>query len=310
MIETDVLTGLCPKCGEPLEVPGHLKQFSCMYCGVRLSPAELRSEKPVAADDSIDAEACAAYYREHVLEAITNHPGIEKEMTRSGYTPAFERFTLANAEIFRQMDLAVSGGAMDLDAAVLSFLDQLDTHWTSTASWSKSRNTLLETDKFVIAIFLVPMIRSMKLPTGEAYCQKLQEEWVRRYPKFPFYLGTYEDMTGGFQKKFWGLCFITTAVCAYENKPDDCEELTAFRNFRDGYLRSCPDGPALIEEYYDIAPGIVVRLELSHDRDSRYAALRDQYLGPCYADIRAGRLAQCKERYVAMVRSLEKEFLS
>lgn len=310
MVQTDVLSGLCPACGEKLEVPAHLKQFSCMYCGARLTPSELHSEQPAAAEQSIDAEGCAAYYKAHVLEAITNYPGIEKEMTRSGYTPAFERFTLGNSEIFRQMDLAVTAHALDLDEAVCYFLDQLDAHWDAKASWKQSRNTLLEIDKFVIAIFLVPMIRSMKLSTSEAYCQKLQETWVQRYPKYPFFLGTYEEMTSGFQKRFFGLCFITTAICAFENKPDDCAELTAFRAFRDGYLRSCPDGPALIEEYYDVAPGIVLRLELSHDRDARYTHLRDNYLKPCYADLQAGRLAQCKDRYVSMVRSLEQEFLS
>ena len=120
----------------------------------------------------------------------------------------------------------------------------------------------------------------------------------------------YEELAGGFRKKFLGLCFITTAVCLREGKPDDCAELTAFRAFRDGYLRACPDGPALIDEYYDIAPGIVLRIDLSRDREARYDAIRENWLEPCYADLRAGNLHSCKERYVEMVRSLEKEYLS
>ena len=132
---------------------------------------------------------------------------------------------------------------------------------------------------------------------------------MARYPKSPFYLGTYEELSGGFQKKFLGLCFITTAVCRHSGKPDDCQELTAFRGFRDGYLRACPDGPALIDEYYNIAPGIVLRIELSPDREARYANIRETYLEPCFADIQAGRLRQCKDRYVDMVRNLEQEYL-
>ena len=150
----------------------------------------------------------------------------------------------------------------------------------------------------------------MALPSSEAYCLQLREIWCRRYPKNPFNLGDYESIVGGFRKRYFGLCFITTAVCRYSGKPDDCEELTAFRNFRDGYLRSCPDGPALIDRYYDIAPGIVLRLDLAPDRDRRDEALRQDYLLPGYQDIRAGRLAACKERYVAMVHSLEEEYLS
>ena len=91
----------------------------------------------------------------------------------------------------------------------------------------------------VIAIFLVPAIRKLALPTSEDFCDVLQKEWVRRYPKTPFYLGSYEEISTGFRKKILGLCFITTAVCEEEGKPDDCEELTAFRAFRDGYLKSC-----------------------------------------------------------------------
>ena len=76
MAQTDVLTGRCPGCGEELEIPAHLKQFSCMYCGARLTPSELVND--AGTDETVDGEACAAYYRAHVLESITNHPGIEK----------------------------------------------------------------------------------------------------------------------------------------------------------------------------------------------------------------------------------------
>lgn len=71
----------------------------------------------------------------------------------------------------------------------------------------------------VIAIFLVPAIRKLALPTSEDFCDVLQKEWVRRYPKAPFYLGSYEEISTGFRKKILGLCFITTAVCEEEGKP-------------------------------------------------------------------------------------------
>ena len=112
------------------------------------------------------------------------------------------------------------------------------------------------------------------------------------------------------KKKFLGLCFITTAVCESEGKPDDCAELTAFRAFRDGYLKAQPDGAALIEEYYRIAPTIVMCIDVCGDRDARYAAIREQYLQPCYNALQAGDLAGCKTKYVRMVRDLEREYLS
>ena len=310
MAQSELLRGLCPKCGETLEIPAHLKQFSCMYCGARLTPAELKAEIPAPTVPDTDVVDSALFYREHVMETITKHIGIEKEVTRSGYAESFDRYLNSCGRIFRELDHAVIYGAITLEDAVSYYLDALKNRWEQEKSWSKSFNTLLETDKFIIAIYLVPMVRRLQLSISEDYCKILNEEWLRRYPKFPFYLGTYDEMTAGFNKKFLGLCFITTAICRHSGKPDDCEELTAFRGFRDGYLRSCPDGPALIDQYYDIAPGIVLHLELSADRDAKYAAIRETYLEPCFADLQAGRLKQCKERYTNMVLTLKREYLS
>ena len=46
-----------------------------------------------------------------------------------------------------------------------------------------------------------------------------------------------------------GLCFITTAVCKYLGKPDDCFELTALRDFRDNWLAEQAGGAEEIHEY-------------------------------------------------------------
>lgn len=314
MAQSDLIQGICPKCGEVLEIPSHLKQFSCLYCGARLSPADLVTDKTsdFASTETDDGVEAYQYYLDHMMEAIVNYPGIERKLSKAEFTPAFEQYSNGISEIFRRLDSAIAAGAADPASAAEAFLNRLEAHWNSQPKWNSAlnRSSIQETDKFIIAIFLVPAVRRMALPSSEAYCLQLREIWCRRYPKNPFNLGDYESIVGGFRKRYFGLCFITTAVCRYSGKPDDCEELTAFRNFRDGYLRSCPDGPALIDRYYDIAPGIVLRLDLAPDRDRRYEALRQDYLLPCYQDIRAGRLAACKERYVAMVHSLEEEYLS
>lgn len=307
MPQHEMLTGHCPKCGEDLQIPAHLQEFSCLYCGTRLTPDQIRTQQ--AAVGSPNREDSAAYYREHVLETITNHIGIEQELSGSRYPAAMDAYEASNAATFRHLDWAVAAGAMTLDEAVTWYLDQISLRWDSIGS-RNLRNKTMESDKFIIAIFLVPMVRRMKLPISEAFCTILQKHWVQRYPKSPFYLGTYEELCGGFQKKFLGLCYITTAICSHDGKPDDCEELTAFRSFRDGYLRSCPDGPALISRYYERAPWIVFKIELSEHRDTIYRTIRDRYLLPCYADLQAGHLRACKERYTAMVHALEQEYLS
>ena len=310
MAQTELLRGVCPKCGEALEVPAHLKQFSCMYCGARLTPGEITPKSSAQSVSDQDAQDAADYYRNHVMQTIENFIGIEKEVTRSEYADSFNRYLTGCANIFVQLDKAAAAGAITMEEAVEHYLNGLKHRWDAKKGWKQSYNTLLETDKFVIAIYLVPMVRSLKLDISEDYCKLLNERWLELYPKNPFYLGTYEDMTAGFNKKFFGLCFITTAVCRHSGKADDCAELTAFRSFRDGYLRACPDGPALIDKYYDIAPGIVLHLDLSSDRDAKYAAIRETYLEPCFRDIQAGRLRSCKERYTEMVLRLEQEYLS
>ena len=183
-------------------------------------------------------------------------------------------------------------------------------HLPDTGNRAASRSAIRDDDKIILAIFFVPALRRQELSLSEAFSECLRQKWMARYPDSPFYLGDYESISGGFRKKLFGLCFITTAVCEAEGLPDDCAELTAFRAFRDGYLRACPDGEALIEEYYRIAPGIVSCIDVCSDRAAKYAAIRDKWLSPCYRDLLAGRLEPCKARYVDMVRSLEKEYLS
>lgn len=295
----------CPACGKELNIPAELDTFSCMYCGERLSKDHFVPQVPAT-----EGETGKAFYQAHILQAITDYFGIDKQVTNSEYAEAFSRYTQGNAETFRQLDAAVRAGVYSEDEAAAFFLDELQQHWQEDKQRKMRKSVMLDTDKFVIAVFLVPMVRELKLSVSETYCQALQNLWCTRYPKTPFYLGTYDEMTAGFQKKLLGLCFITTAICRYEGKPDDCEELTAFRAFRDGYLRSCPDGEALIAKYYDIAPGIVLHLDLAHDKDAAYTALRNNYLSPCYEDLQHGRLQQCKERYTEMVRTLERKYLT
>lgn len=300
----EVMALVCPTCGQELSIPAHLEEFSCLYCGARLTKADFAPPVP-----SSEAQQAKEYYEAHVLEAITDYLGIDKEVTNAQYAAAFVRYREGNTQTFRQLDLAIGAKACTYEEAANVFLDQLEAHWENNQR-KQRRNYMIDTDKFVIAVFLVPMIRDLKLGCSEGYCEALQKSWCQRHPKSPFYLGTYEEMNKGFEKKLLGLCFITTAICEFEGKGDDCEELTAFRSFRDNYLRACPDGAQLIEEYYDKAPGILLHIDLSRDRAKIYQNLRTTFLQPCYEDIQHGRLRQCKDRYVQMVKELERKYLS
>lgn len=111
------------------------------------------------------------------------------------------------------------------------------------------------------------------------------------------------------QQSKGGDCFITTAVCLADGKPDDCYELTAFRKFRDGWLVKQSDGQTLIDEYYSIAPRIVERIERLTNAAEIYKSVWKEYLSGCLSLIESGDYEGCRQKYVAMVKDLRKRFL-
>ena len=110
------------------------------------------------------------------------------------------------------------------------------------------------------------------------------------------------------KKKKSSLCFITTAVCKYFNKPDDCYELTTLRKFRDTWLIGQSDGKELIEEYYAIAPDIVNAIDGSSKKDEIYMHIWSNYIEPCIKLIELGANDTCKKLYIEMVNKLKAKF--
>lgn len=103
-------------------------------------------------------------------------------------------------------------------------------------------------------------------------------------------------------------CFVTSAVCESFHKPDDCYELTAFRSFRDDWLACQPDGDALIQEYYKIAPAIVRKINQCKNAKEIYKSIWEKYLSVCLEYIKSNDNARCKEKYVMMVEELRHKF--
>lgn len=101
-------------------------------------------------------------------------------------------------------------------------------------------------------------------------------------------------------------CFLTTACCEWKGLPDDCDELTDLRRFRDTYLQKTPEGRLLVEEYYRIAPGIVVRLKASPEKE-RWLEMIYQEIQQVRALIHSGRNDEAVEAYRQMVLRLQNE---
>lgn len=120
-------------------------------------------------------------------------------------------------------------------------------------------------------------------------------------------IGLAEGIAEGIWDKVTSGCYITTAVCEEQGKPDDCYELTAFRGFRDNWLAKQPGGQELIQRYYDTAPAIVEKINRQSNRAELYNYLNETYLSKCLTHIEAGENEQCKAIYVAMMEYLSGE---
>lgn len=270
---------------------------------------EARAESKMGVNNP---EACYQDALMRLANCVTAFRGYQSNITKKEFEPAFEKVFSYCQPVLAQLNRGVQGTEAQrserLRGAAERMLDDLQTSWNSAGKRKCAMQ--LEKDKIILALFFVPAVRKMELEISEEYAYTLQKLWVERYPQSPFQLVRFDTIANGFQKKIFGMCFITTAVCEAAGKPDDCAELTAFRAFRDDYLLALSKGPALVREYYEIAPGIVTCIDVCTDRAARYEAIREQYLAPCYADLQNGRLERCKERYIKMVRDLEKEYLT
>ena len=305
----EMIKGNCPNCGKPLEIPVDLEDFSCLYCGKRSLTADLRTVKEIVPGEFEERREAL---RERLPWAVTGYPDYYKKLTKKEFFKAYELYENENRATVDSLDPCVDACPDGEEAAVQilckDFLDAVDAHMQADRRWSRKgkQNGVLYETKFVLAIFFTSLIGKRRLRCAEAFNKELNRQWLERYPKQIWSPGDYEVIASGFRKFKW--CFITTATCASEGKPDDCAELTAFRAFRDGWLTE-HGGEDLIAEYYDIAPGIVTCIELCDDSAERYAEIRERWLAPCYRALREGRMRDCRDRYVDMVRTLEQRYL-
>ena len=233
-------------------------------------------------------------------------------MTKTEFEPYFQAYRQACRPVFRAMDAAAQARPQEGAEAALAaladiFLDQVEDWSVKNKRGLTGRDALLDDVKCTICLLLIPGIRLERTSACEDFCRILREQWLIRYPKKVFQLTTYEEICQGFQRK--KLCFITTAVCAQSGKPDDCPELAAFRSFRDSYLQSQPDGPRLIAQYYDLAPGIVTAIGLMDNPAKVYPFIWDVYLRPCYEALERGEAEACQSLYTKMVQELARRYL-
>ena len=289
---------ICKECGRTIQIPEELEEFSCVFCGHKMHASEFAPLVPQGESD----EADRAYVLEHLIDPIANHPKYAiKYFSKKKYENSFYDYKITIREIYEAMDRYVLANPYRRAELIDEFSNRFLEDWEKL-HWEQSRRRMDFADKMTLALYEVPAILQMELSVGWDYVQTMHDKFVARYPKNVFEPATFDQINDGFRKRKW--CFITTAICTFEGKPDDCAELQSFRAFRDDWMLRNGD-EALVEEYYEIAPAIVNAIDFCDDREARYAELRRDYLQPCYEALQRGDYEDCRTRYVAMVRELK-----
>lgn len=98
-------------------------------------------------------------------------------------------------------------------------------------------------------------------------------------------------------------CYITTVVCEYLGKNDNCYELQTLRWFRDNWLLKMEDGEKYIKLYYDTAPEIVKAIQNDKNKDVVFTKLR-QKIQEAIKFIERKKYNDAFNIYSSMVKSL------
>ena len=104
-------------------------------------------------------------------------------------------------------------------------------------------------------------------------------------------------------------CFITTACIKAKGLPDNCEELTVLRAFRDTYLMQKPGGKQLVEIYYQYAPCIADKIAEQENATSIYDHLYE-VIHTCVEAIKKGDNKFAYTTYCEMVLKLKEQYIS
>lgn len=300
---------VCRACGKTFSVPADLESYICIYCGAK-TEKEVPVPQVAAEEIPVSDESDRSFAEAHLVDCIAQYDKYFKRFNKKEYDKAFYEYLASIRPIFEAVNRYVCANASRKDELLKSFVDRfLDdrlAYHEANKLWKLRKTSLLFSSKLHIALYMTPAIREMALPVSEDFITVLHDEFVRRYPNDGYIPTTHEEIAAGFRSR--KLCFITTAVCEFEHKPDDCAELTAFRAFRDGWLAAQPDGTALTEEYYRVAPAIVSVINFCEDRGRVYRQIRENYLQPCYEALGRQDYAACKQRYVRMVRDLQSRY--
>lgn len=292
---------ICPHCAKSLSVPAGETDLVCMYCAKPLNLSALfKPEESAGNLNELLAKADAALPQVLLERAVSL-----KQFTAQNYPQYVEEYRSA---LEPAIQAYVTAAQVDAARTEQHFAEVLLERYIAIFEAQEIKNekaTLFFDFRYTIVALVLPAFAE-RGQQAQALAQAFLVLWNEKYPKNVLGISTYQKIGEGFRKKF---CFITTAVCASFNRPDDCYELNAFRAFRDEWLRFTPGGETKIQEYYLFAPIIVQNIEKRADKAKLYRSIWQEYLAPCLKAIEGKQFLKCEEQYTEMVHSMERLYL-
>lgn len=305
--------GKCPKCQGVLQVPEDRDSILCMYCGEKLDVSDILKQEEDTKTE-IKTQEKPLDYEESLQTAMDQLPRLLLELEnplgafkKDKYEEHFKSLYKENEDtlycIWKVVSFAENPSEV-MNGLATKFVKEAALSVESLPKKSLREQRLMDFN-LSLAVYVIPIILEYKNKALDLLADQILEEWKKQFPKTNVGKSDYANIYSGFRKK---LCYITTAVCETLGKGDDCYELTLLRHYRDYFLLNQSDGEEVINEYYNIAPTIVKRINKLSNSNEIYKAVWDDYLNPCVKLIEDNKNMECKDVYYKMVRDLQREY--
>lgn len=230
------------------------------------------------------------------------------DFKRETYSDIFQRYLKEHKDFFDELNRNLAAGEAEgfIDAFAQQVVDYVANTLEAMVGKGKREKAQLNYNMFM-AVYLMPAILEGKQKGAQALTDGICEKWAGAFKGNHIKSADYATIASGFRTK---LCYITTAVCKSQHKPDDCYELELLRDYRDRYLMKTPEGAQIVEKYYDVAPTIVKRINKSADAEEKYQYIWEHYLKQCIVAIENGDLEVCGKTYMDMVEELCGQYMT
>lgn len=121
--------------------------------------------------------------------------------------------------------------------------------------------------------------------------------------------GIFGENINDFEIRDDGACFLTTAAVEWKGLPDNCFELETLRDFRDHYLLTFENGKNDVEDYYQISPKIISKIQSLPTKDHILKAIYNDLITPCIKLIQQKQYKESHTLYKQFTLELAKRLL-